>query len=127
MRRKSAIRRLESIGRLRDLLRASVERLRRRLAERPAAPCGEDGYAPTFEHLDAELAAVESGLTAFETAYDLDRVKLTALRHALGRVATELYHRHAAILRLLRGVLGSAAVSRAALRTGVPTSAGDLS
>ncbi len=52
---------LKSIVRLRVTVQATRDRIARRLAERPAA--GGTSYDPVFDHLHAELVAVEPGLT----------------------------------------------------------------
>ncbi len=63
MKRRPARKLLRSIATLRSTLRRSRQRVCRLLAERPDAPPAQDcTYSPIFDHLDAELAAVERDL-----------------------------------------------------------------
>ncbi len=108
MMRKATAKRLESIARLRAGIAASRERLGRRLTARPAAPSGEDfSYGPLFDHLDAELAAIERRLQAAELAYGQAEMHLSRARGARNDDAARLYALQCDAKRLLEAALGS--------------------
>ncbi len=91
MRRKPVRKLLERIAERRTNLRSSRAHLVRRLAARPAAPPGAAGaYGLVLDHLDAELAAVETGVTAAEDGYVQARERVTASRRERNCAADDL-------------------------------------
>lgn len=107
MRRKAIDKRLRSIARLRDAIAAHREHLGRRLAERPAALPDEGlDYRPIFDHLAAELAAIEQRLDGAERAYAADQIHLSRAREARNHDAARLYALQCDVKRLLEAALG---------------------
>ncbi len=103
--RKAASRRLESITRLRRILRGSRDQLDRRL-RRLLAARSEAGfsYRPIVGHLDGELLTVERRLAEAEDAYGLAQLQPPALRRQRDQQVFELYEYYDSIRRLLAAV-----------------------
>ncbi len=103
--RKPARRRLDSITRLRGLLRVSRDqldlRLRRLLAARSEAGFS---YRPIVDHLDDELIAVERRLAEDETAYGAAQLQPPQLRRQRDELATDLHDHYDSTRQLLTGV-----------------------
>ncbi len=106
---------IKSIAKLRSKLRADrgllsrrlAERYAERLAERPAErrsagavpPVGVPIYESVFDHLGAELSAVETELAAAEEAYAAGQDRVAELRHQRDCTIPEVYRGHASIER----------------------------
>ena len=106
MRRKPANQRLESITRLRRLLRTSrgrVDRGLRRLGA--AASYGGLSCRRIFEQVDSELAGARRQLAAAEDAYVRDRFRPTLLRRQRDQLGADLLARHDSIRQLLASTL----------------------
>ncbi len=105
MRRKPVQKLLERIGRQRTRLGSSRERIVDRLAARPTAPRGAaraDGLV--LDHLDAELATVESTVAAAEDAYVLASRRVTELREERDTATGYLRELYRPIPSLLGGL-----------------------
>ncbi len=77
MRRKVVTRRLQAVAEMRSAIRSYGAGTAARLGRRPAAPSGaEAAYRLVFEHLHAELTALESELESAELACTDDRLGL---------------------------------------------------
>lgn len=98
--RKPISKLLKSIVRLRATLQAFRDGIVRQLAERPAA--AGTSYGPVFDHLQAELAAVEPELSVAEDAYDVAQFRAGELREKRGLAVSRLSGEHVPIERLLR-------------------------
>ncbi len=101
MRRKAVTRRLKAAARLHSFILATRDRLDRSLSRRPAAPDG-CSYRPVFDHLLAELVAVERRLGEGEDAYDLARLQLSERRQSRLSAQVELHTRESRIRRFVR-------------------------
>ncbi len=105
MPRRAVTKRLDLIRQLRAFLRASGPTLDHHLTRRPAAPGdGTLTYRPLFDHLQAELAAVERRLAGAEDAYDLDQARVPRRREERDQAVHALRDRHSSTRRLLRGL-----------------------
>ncbi len=102
MRRKSVRKVLKSIAQLRATLRSERDRIGGRLGQRLGAPIGAaQAYRTVLEHLEAELAALDTDLADAEDAYARVKQRLAELRQRRGRAASGLYKLHAPVQRLL--------------------------
>ncbi|MCP3957137.1 MAG: hypothetical protein GY719_04735 [bacterium] len=106
MRRKTVTRRLDTIRKLRAMIRFSGDDLVHRLSRRAAAAVRESSpYRPVLEHFDAELATVERALGPAEDAYDRDKARLGGLRQQRNDAASKLRDEYKRLHRLLRAVV----------------------
>ncbi len=102
MRRKSVRDLLQSLAQLRATVEAERARLARDLGRRLAAPPGAaPAYRAVFEHLEAELLALESQLAAAEDAYAAEKPRPGKLRERRNRTAAQLHALHGPLRRLL--------------------------
>ncbi len=102
MKRKPARQLLERAARRRATLRTSGARLAQRLSARAGAPPElVRAYDLVLDHLAAELAAVESGVTAAEDAYIAARERAAGCRKERDRSATYLRESYLRIRRVL--------------------------
>ncbi len=104
MTRKVVTKRLEAVAGMRSNLRSCGAAVVHPLSRRPPAPSGaESAYRLVFEHLHAELAAVESALQAAERVETGDQLELEERKSEHRRAKSSLECRHRRIQRFLIG------------------------
>ncbi len=107
MRRKEVTRRKTSISEVRASVHAHRGRIGRQLGERPAAP-GEAAYSQAyFDHMDAELARVESGLIEAEDEHVRKRIQVSRARQVSEDLASVVYDKQTSARQILAGLYGS--------------------
>ncbi len=122
--RKTVTKRLEAIGGLRTSIGPLAPAVVRRLAGRPAAPDGAGtGYELVFEHMHAELLALEHRLRAAEDAYIAEKARFKELKQHRDQARTDLGCRHRRIHGLLAGFFPREHLARLGIARTVPPSA----
>ncbi len=107
MRRKDVTNRKTSIAEVRASVHAHRGRIGRQLEERPAAP-GEAAYSQAyFDHMDAELAAVESDLVQAEDQHVRKQIQVSQVRKQTDEIASAVYDKQTAARQILVGLYGS--------------------
>ena len=108
MRRKQVSRRLSSISEVRTSLRTHRDHIGSRLEERyvPATPEDAISYQRHFDHMDQELARVESGLVAAEDAHVRNLIRIVELRRGVRKATEAVYDKQVAGRRVLAGLYG---------------------
>ncbi|MCP3963085.1 MAG: hypothetical protein GY719_35040 [bacterium] len=108
MRRKQVSRRLGSLAEVRTSLRTHRGHIGGRLDVRyiPATPEGAFSYQSYFDHMDQELAKVETGLIAAEDVHVRNLIRIVELRRNVREVTEAVYDKQVAGRRILAGLYG---------------------
>ncbi len=107
MRRKDVDRRLGSIAEVRASVHAHRGQIGRQLEERPASP-SEGAYSQAyFDHMEAELATVESNLTTAEDAHVRKQIQVSKVRQRSEELTSSVYDKQTSARQILVGLFGS--------------------
>ncbi len=104
MTRKLTNKRLKAIADMRIAVETTGSSAARELAQRPAAPeYAEAAYRLVFEHLHAEIVALESKLEGAETTYVASQMEAREHKTERDQAKADLERRHRRIKRFLTG------------------------
>ncbi len=106
MRRKEVSRRLTSVAEVRTSQQTHRDRVGGKLDQRPAAQIAGMLSQPYFDHMDEELAAIESELVTTEDAHVRNLVRLVQLRREGTALTSEVYDKQTAARQILVGLYG---------------------
>ncbi len=107
MRRKDITRRKTSSAEVRAAVQAHRGQVGRQLDERPASP-NETAYSQAyFDHMDTELATVESDLVEAEDQHVRKQIQIDQARQQSDELASSVYDKQTSARQILVGLFGS--------------------